>query len=315
MPFPRSVRLREVGPREGFQAHPQVVETARKLALVEALVATGVKEIEVTSFVRPDRVPQMADAEQLVAQLKPSPGVTYSALYLNQSGFRRAEQCPQLQNRGWLYSAASETFLQRNNNLTHEGFLERVPAWLHCFQQAGKTLHGVMISTAFGCALEGKGVLKKVVPHLRRIDEVVRTHGGSIREVSLADTVGLASPTEVREMVAAVRAVLPSVEISLHLHDTRGTGMANVYAGLEEGVELFECSVGGMGGCPFTPGAAGNVPTEDVAYLCATLGIETGVDLDAYAAAAQLAEQILGAPLPGRYYRSISRGQASLLET
>jgi len=305
--FPKRVYLRELGAREGFQTLAEVVGTARKVELIEALAQTGVPEIEVTSFVRPDRVPQMADAEQVVVAVKELapkyPATKFTALYLNSKGFERAQSSPGLRNDAWIYTAASAEFLKRNNNQTHQQVLDQIPVWIDTFKRAGMPMHGVMISTVFGCNFQGRIENDIVLEHL---DKIIDRLGASARprEISLADTMGWGSPERVQQLVHAVRAAFSDVRVSLHLHDTRGAGMANVYAGLLAGVDLFDCSVGGLGGCPFAKNAAGNVATEDVAYLCGELGIETGVSLDLYRQAAQLAEKIIGASLPGRYYRS-----------
>ncbi len=304
MKFPTRVFLRELGPREGFQTLPQVVKTESKLELIRLLGLAGLREIEITSFVRPDRVPQMADAEDIVRRFEAHPGVEYTALCLNAQGFERAEAAARLQNRGWVYLAASETFLKRNSNMTIEESLARIPESLALFQRYKKPLHGVMISAAFGCNFEGEIAHAKVIDILVRAQERFAAQGVAPIEVSLADTMGWASPVKLRALVDKVRTKLPASTISLHLHDTRGSGMANVYAGLEEGISIFDCSVGGMGGCPFAKGAAGNVPTEDVAFLCKELGIETGVSLQHLVSAARYAESIVGAPLPGKLYKS-----------
>lgn len=305
MSFPERVYLRELGPREGFQTLPQVIPTSSKLELIRLLGLAGLPEIEITSFVRPDKVPQMADAETLVQQFTKQPGVRYTALYLNPYGFERAEATQRLSNDGWIYIAASETFLKRNNNVTIAETIAKIPEWLALFKRFGKPLHGVMISTAFGCNYEGPVSQSRVLDILSQVQAQLDLEGvGEPVEISLADTMGWGTPLKVRQLVAAVRERFAGSEVSLHLHDTRGSGMANVYAGLEEGVRIIDCSVGGMGGCPFAKGAAGNVPTEDVAFLCQELGIQTGVSLDSLCRAARYAESIVGSPLPGKLYKS-----------
>lgn len=308
MAFPKKVRIREVGPREGFQTLARVVPTEQKLELIAALGETGLKDIEIVSFVRPDKVPQMADAAAVVERYHRVPGVAYTGLYLNPSGFIRAEETGRLHNEGWLYLAASETFLQRNSNTTIAAGIDAMPTWLAAFRERGKPLRGIMLSTAFGCNFEGPIASDTVVELLRRVAGHVVAAGETLREICLADTMGWASPVMLRELIVRVRREFPQSEVSLHLHDTRGSGMANVYAGLEEGVAIFDCSIGGLGGCPFARGAAGNVPTEDVAFLCHELGIETGLDLGKLARAAAMAEGIIGEPLPGKYYKTWRAG-------
>lgn len=311
MALPKKVRIREVGPREGFQTLGVVVPTERKLELIEALSQTGLKDIEITSFVRPDKVPQMADAADVVSRFAAHPGVNYTALYLNPNGFLRAEESGRLHNEGWLYLAASETFLKRNSNTTIAQGIAEMPNWIDGFKSRGKSVRGIMLSTAFGCNFEGAISTTKIIDILREVMGQVRAGGEKLDEICLADTMGWATPLMLRERIGGVRTAFPDSIVSLHLHDTRGSGMANVYAGLEEGVDIFDCSIGGLGGCPFAKGAAGNVPTEDVAFLCEELGISTGLDLDRLAAAAALAESIVGFPLPGKFYKTWrSRGGA-----
>jgi hydroxymethylglutaryl-CoA lyase len=300
--IPSQVLIREVGPREGFQIMTKVVETARKVELIAALVDAGLSHVEVTSFMRQDRVPQMADAESLVQSLVAKAGVHYTGLYLNIAGFKRAQATGRLDLPGWLYTSPSDSFLRRNNNSTIEKTLESVPEWVAAFREAGRGVHGLMVSTAFGCELEGSVSVSSVTTLVERFIAECDKQGEHLKEVCLADTVGRGQPTAIREAVRLIRSL--GVVPSLHLHDTWGLGLTNAYAGLLEGVEIFEASVGGMGGCPFTPGAAGNVATEDLVYLCESLGIATGIDLERCCAAAVLAEKIVGSPLPGRVYRA-----------
>ena len=307
MNFPAKVYLRELGPREGFQTVHTVIPTASKLELIRLLGVAGLPEIEITSFVRPDRVPQMADAEELVQRFVPQTGIKYTALYLNSHGFERAEATKKLSNDGWLYIAASEAFLKRNNNLSISDAIAKIPEWLTLFKRHGKSVRGVMISAAFGCNYEGVVPQERVIDILSKVHAQLDADGTRPAEISLADTMGWGTPVRVRRLVAAVRERFPASEVSLHLHDTRGSGMANVYAGLEEGVCIIDCSIGGMGGCPFAAGVAGNVPTEDVAFLCQELGIQTGVSLENLCTAARYAESIVGSPLPGKLYKSWQR--------
>jgi hydroxymethylglutaryl-CoA lyase len=301
--FPKRVEIREVGPREGFQSYHRVVPTADKLRLIAALSATGLKEIEVTSFVRADRVPQMADAEELVVALpEVDPSVRFTALYLNQVGFKRSEAFKTLQCKGWLYTSPSQSFLKANSNTSIEQELLRVTEWTKLFREHGKYVHGLMISNAFGCAYEGAVTSTAVAELIERYRQELGKHGESLREVCLADTVGMGTPQTVAECIERVG--LQGIPVSLHLHDTRGLGLTNAYVALELGVSIFESSVGGIGGCPFTPGAAGNIATEDLVYLLNSLGIDSGVDLPAVCQAARLCEGIMGMPLPGRVYRT-----------
>ena len=303
--LPKKVLLREEGPREGFQALSRVVPTSDKLRLIRALSATGVQSIETTSFVRADRVPQHADAEAVALGLSVDSAVRYRALYLNAEGLRRAFACsPPLKPEGAAMLAASESFLRRNNNRTLAQAIDDVVTLSGLFAERGLAFERLMVSTCFGDEYEGRKsattVLDIVDDVFGRLREVGRTLP---EEITFADTTGWGNPTAVHDLVEGCRRRFPGTEIGLHLHDTRGTGMANVYAGLLAGVARFDCSVGGLGGCPFAQGAAGNVPTEDVAFLCQELGITTGVDLEKYIEAAKLAETIAGITLPGKLLR------------
>lgn len=308
--LPERVFIREVGPREGFQIHPKVVTTAQKVKLISALVEAGLTEIEVAAFVRPDRVPTMADAEAIVSSLPQVDAVRYTALYLNEKGFLRAQASGRLSNRGWLYSSPSETFLKANANTSIDDALKSVPSWSATFRGAGKRIEALMISTAFGCGYEGHITPESVLRLVERYISACETCGDSLREICLADTVGAAHPHSIRSTLQLLKPF--GIPLSLHLHNTWGLGLANVYAGLLEGVSLFESSVGGLGGCPFTPGASGNVATEDVVYLCHSLGISTGIDLEKTCLAAELAETIVEQPLPSHVYNAWKHSGRSL---
>jgi hydroxymethylglutaryl-CoA lyase len=303
--FPQRVVIREVGPREGFQAFPKVVATDRKVDLIHALVQAGLRDVEVTSFVRPDKVPQLADAEELVVRLPSNSQVRFTALYLNKRGFERAEAAATLSNQGWLYTSPSQSFLRANSNTTIEESLRDVTSWCSLFRAHKKRVYGLMVSTAFGCAYEGAISPHVVVDLISQYLDALRREGELPAEICLADTVGMADPLSLERCISAVRGL--GIPVSLHLHDTRGLGLTNSYVALQLGVTTFETSIGGIGGCPFTPGAAGNVATEDLVYLCRSLGIETGLDLEGLCAAAKLAELIMGVPLPGRVYKAMGR--------
>lgn len=295
---PKKILIREVGPREGVQILKDVIPTDKKLQLIEALKESGVKEIEVTSFVRPDKVPQMADAELLVKSLKRQSGVKFKGLYLNRKGFERAIQFDSLVTEAWLYTSACEIFLKKNSNLTHNEFYDALPLWEELFASHKKELAGVMVSTAFGSHEQGLFGAEITFEHIRSTLKRLTTFP---KEIALADTVGLASPITTKELVSKLQSEFPEISISLHLHDTRGLAIANVYEALQLGVAIFESSIGGLGGCPFTPGAAGNVATEELLYLCERLGISTGIDLKAYLEAFRLAEDIVGKKLPSKF--------------
>ena len=300
MSLPNQVLLREDGPREGFQMHPDVVSTDRKLELIHALAQTGVQSIEVTSFVRPDRVPQHADAAEVCDRLEVIEGVRYRALYLNEKGLLRALEKPKIGLEGYVLLAASEGFLKQNSNISIDDAIAGVDRWLELFDKHQLTVERIMLSTSFGDHIEGRIPAKRTLEVCERAIRRISEKGKSVAEVTFADTTGYGNPESVKRLVAEFRNRFPEVIVGLHLHDTRGTAMANVYAGLQEGVSRFDCSVGGLGGCPFTKGGAGNVPTEDVAFLCEELGITTGLDLKAYIECVKLAEDIVGRPLPGK---------------
>jgi hydroxymethylglutaryl-CoA lyase len=297
-----AVTIREVGPREGFQALPDIYPTDKKLELISLLVQSGIKHIEVTSMVRGERVPQMADAETLIAQLPVAPEVEFTALYLNTKGFARAEATARLANKGWLYTSPSNAFLKANANTSIEQSLASVADWGTCFKVAGKSVWGLMVSTAFGCDYEGPVAQRDVCHLVERFLQASSAIGSPIQEVCLADTVGRASPQSVGELVREVAQM--GVQVSLHLHDTWGLGLTNAFAGLEAGVSIFETSIGGLGGCPFTPGSAGNVATEDVVFLCHSLGVATGLNINKLCEAAEFAEVLTGHELPGRVYKA-----------
>lgn len=305
MSLPDQVQLFEVGPREGFQFEKQVHPTDEKLRLIEALVDAGLTWIEATSFVSPRWVPQMVDADELAARLPERTGVDYAGFYLNLRGLERALARPALTVTGYTLLAASEAFSKRNMNQTIAETVAAMEPWITTYRQAGIQADEVVVMAAFGCNYEGSVDLGQVVDLLAQVEQILAGNGGRLARIKLCDTMGWAHPRQVRRTVGAVRERWPGARICLHLHDTRGTGMPNVYAALEDGVSEFETAIGGLGGCPFGAhrGAAGNVPTEDVAFLCAQLGIETGLDLPRLIEAAALAEAIVGHPLPGKLAR------------
>lgn len=298
--LPSSILIREVGVREGLQGWHHPVALQQKLHLLNLVSETGLKAIEVGAFVRGDRVPQMADVDELVAGLQRSPGVEYTGLYLNEEGFLRAQATRKLDLKGWIPLALSETFLKRNINRTLEESITAIPRWEELFNRFGLQVYGFMVSTALGCNYEGPydparltSLLKAALAELR----------GPVMEVCLADTMGWGIPELVRHSIRAVRKLVPDAEVSLHLHDTRGCGLANAYAGLLEGVKIFEASLGGIGGCPFVKGASGNVATEDLVFMAEAMGIATGVDLERLRLVVQYADKTLGLPVVGKYFK------------
>lgn len=305
MNLPKKITIREVGPREGFQTLPKTYDTKIKADLINMLSQTGLSDIEVTSFVRADKVPQMADAAQLVEMIDMLPGINYTALYLNQSGFRNAEKTGRLFNKGWISAACSETFLAKNSNTSLEKMVSEIPSWLETFAAAGKQPHGLMISTAFGCSYEGRVSAEKVVKVISRLISALAAHQSRPVEICLADTMGWADPIQIQSTVNAVRKAFKDSYLTLHLHDTRGAGLANAFAAMQLGIDCFDSSIGGLGGCPFAKGAGGNIATEDLAFLCSEMGIETGLDLNKLASASIYLEKVLGKELPGKYYKTV----------
>jgi hydroxymethylglutaryl-CoA lyase len=301
--LPKSVRIKEVGPREGFQFEQGAIRLEDKIALVDALSDTGVKSIEFTSFVSPRWVPQMADADRMVAGIRRVPGVAYEAIWLNEAGLERAaKHRDTLALRPMFSVAGTDTFMRKNTNRSVDEHLAELPGWAERYRTLGMDDLDVGVMAAFGCNYEGDVSPRHVVRTLQKVEQKANACGSRLGAIGLADTMGWANPLQIKRLVGAVRERWPSTPIKLHLHDTRALAIANVVAALEVGVECFDSAVAGMGGCPFAAhkGAAGNVTTEDVVFLCQELGVETGIDLDAMIAAGQLAEKVVGHPLPGK---------------
>lgn len=302
--LPQEVEIHEEGPREGFQIEPRTHPVGERAALVEALADAGLRQIQVASFVSRRRVPQMADAAELFAAVRKRAGTRYTALWLNETGFERARATPQVDLAGTLYFYASDAFSRQNNGQGAAEFAESQRLWLRRYREAGLAIEAAYVMTAFGCNLEGEIGEDRLAGVLGFVGGLLRDEGGALPRLYLADTVGWANPLSVRRRVDLVRRLLPGVRVGLHLHDTRGIGMANALAALEHGVDLFDASIAGLGGCPFCGhahgSASGNICTEDLAFLCAELGIETGLDLEQLVAAARLAERIIGRRLDGK---------------
>lgn len=287
----RSVEIVEVGPRDGLQLEPGVMPTATKIEFIRRLVDAGLRRIEVASFVNPKKVPQMADAEQVLAGLEKRADVHYIGLVLNRRGFDRAlaAGC----NEIGMAVVASDTFNRRNQGV---GTDESIDAWLDIAEaaRAAGLRAQVTVSAAFGCPFEGE------VPVERVVDVARRCAAARPFEIALADTIGVGVPAQVTELVGAVRAVLPSgTRLRAHFHNTRNTGLANAYAAVQAGVGVLDASTGGIGGCPFAPAATGNVPTEDLVYMLQRGGVDTGIDLDALLATGKWLQESLGRTVPG----------------
>jgi len=299
--MPKFVDINEEGPREGFQFEKGAISTARKIELIDALSQTGLNQIQVASFVNPRNVPGWADADEVVARFEKKPGIRYTALWLNAKGFERAVAAKRLDIQGSISLTASETFLKRNQNRTMAQNLEAQRDMIALYKHHGVTVDRASIMAAFGCNFEGEVPVATVLGLIDRAFELAQEHQLSIKIVSLADTMAWATPLAIKRMIGAVRERHPDLRLALHLHDTRGMGIANALAGLEVGVDVFDAAVAGLGGCPFAAhkGAAGNVCTEDLVFMLHEMGINTGIDLDKLIAAAELAEDIVGHPLPG----------------
>jgi hydroxymethylglutaryl-CoA lyase len=290
---PSRVRLTEVGPRDGLQNEAGVIPTEIKVAFVRALIKAGHRDIEVSSFVRPDVVPQLADADQLFGLLGPPPeGVTFGALVPNQRGLDRALAVGTV-GKVSVFTAASETFNQRNVNTSIEGSIERFRPVAKGAKEAGLQLRAY-VSTAFVCPYEGA-----IAPEAVR-DVSLRLLELECDELSIGDTIGAATPRDVARVLDVLLEVVPLEKIVLHLHDTRGTAVANIIEGLRYGVAAYDASSGGVGGCPFAPKAAGNLATEDALYLLDRWEIEHGIRLEAQQEASRIVAPYLGHPLAGR---------------
>ncbi|MGH8057580.1 MAG: hydroxymethylglutaryl-CoA lyase [Candidatus Entotheonellia bacterium] len=300
--LPSFVEIHEEGPRDGLQIEKTYIPTNRKLQFIEALSETGLREVQITSFVRPDLVPQMADAEEVASRFTPKPGVRYTALYLNEKGLLRVLGTQKFHIKGRLSLTASEAFCKRNINKTIQENIAMLPNWIQIFQDNNVPIEGGGIMAAFGCNFEGDIPLERVMGLVEVFEDLSKGYDFPLQEVSLADTMGWANPEQIKRVVGAARARWPEVHFTLHLHDTRGTGLANVYAGLQMGIDAFDACVGGLGGCPFAghAGASGNVCSEDIVFMCQEMAIETGIDLDQLIDCAKLAEGLVGHPLPGK---------------
>jgi hydroxymethylglutaryl-CoA lyase len=288
--MPTAVRIREVGPRDGFQNEPEVIASADKVRLIELLAATGLRRIEVTSFVRPDMIPQLADAEQVLDAVRLPDSVSVSVLIPNERGLERAltHRARFQEINGFL--SASETHNQKNVGRSIAESLAGLERTFARALEEGLRCEGV-ISTSFGCPYEGRVPLERVLSVAQSL-----AAAGCV-EIGFGDTTGMANPVQVRAFFAAAFEALPGVELTAHFHNTRGQGLANVLAALEAGVESFESSLGELGGCPVPPGATGNIATEDLVSMLHEMGISTGIDLEALLATSREAQSVLGRPL------------------
>ncbi|MGZ4119937.1 MAG: hydroxymethylglutaryl-CoA lyase [Actinomycetota bacterium] len=303
MPYPSQVRVVEVGPRDGLQNEDTPIPTEAKVELIDRLSASGLQHIEVTAFVNPARIPQLADAEDVCRRIARAPGVTYSALVPNTKGYERATAGAALRDIA-VFLSASEMHNQRNIGTSIEGAFERYADVTARAASDGVAVRGY-VSVAFGCPYEGFVPPDRVVQIAKRLLDM------GCYQVSLGDTTGLGNPAQVARTVAMLRdAGAAPEQIALHLHDTRGTGLANALSGLEAGVTTFDSSVGGLGGCPYAPGATGNLATDELVFMLEEMGVSTGVDLEAILQAAEGVAAVLGKTLPSRYLKATRATQA-----
>jgi hydroxymethylglutaryl-CoA lyase len=295
--LPSSVRIREVGPRDGFQNEPEQIPTADKVRLIEQLSETGLRRIEVTSFVRPEVIPQLADAEEVLAAVQRRDGVSFSVLIPNLRGLERALAMRDRFDEINVFVSASETHNRKNVNRSIKESLVGLEETLAAATEAGLRCEGV-ISVSFGCPYEGE------VPAERVFGIAERLIAAGCEEIGFGDTTGMANPRQAHEFFAAARDRLGGVELTAHFHNTRGQGLANAMAALEEGVGSFESSFGELGGCPVPPGSTGNIATEDLASMLDEMGVETGIDLPRLVEASRAAQETLGRPLGSHVLRA-----------
>ena len=297
----RFIEIVEVGPRDGLQNEKVVVSTEDKIAFIEQLEAAGSKRLETVSFVHPGRVPQMADAEAVMAGLKPAPDVTRIGLVLNARGWDRAVETGVDQAN--VSIAASDGFALKNSGMTVAGQVEMLGEIVGRSHNMGGVAGSgpsvtAIISTVWGCPFDGEVSVEQVEALVRDVAAL------GVKEIGLADTIGVGDPWSVRAKVEAARRAAPDTTLRLHFHDTRNTAIANIFAGVEAGIDVIDASVGGIGGCPFAPGATGNVATEDVVYMLHRAGFETGLDLGALIKAARWISDKLGRPAPSALSRA-----------
>jgi hydroxymethylglutaryl-CoA lyase len=299
--LPKRVTIHEEGPREGFQIEPGPIAAADKVRFCEALAETGLHDVQCVSFVDPRRVPGMADAVEVAQSIRQRPDVHYSAIALNLRGYERAIHTP-LHITGHMQMSASNTFSISNTNKDNAETLLENRRQLEFFRDRGIAVESAIVMTCFGCNFEGAIAPQTVRDCVGSLLDLADEFAISLDRVRLADTVGWASPASIQRVVGVVRERWPDLRLALHLHDTRGTGLANALMGLQMGIESFDSSCAGLGGCPFAghKGAAGNICTEDLVFMCEEMGISTGIDLDALIECARLAEAIVGHPLPGK---------------
>jgi hydroxymethylglutaryl-CoA lyase len=297
------VHVVEVGPRDGLQNEKVTIPTEAKIDYITALADAGLRTIEAGAFVSPKWVPQMADTAEVYRNIPKDPGVDYPVLVPNMKGLERAIEANVKSIA--IFTAASETFNKRNINMSiDESFINYAPVAQRA-RAEGMRVRGY-VSTAFGCPYEGDVEPDKVLEVSARLLDL------GCYEVSIGDTIGVGTPVQVQGVIGILLQVIPASKLAMHFHDTRGTALANTLAALEMGIAAFDASSGGLGGCPYAPGASGNMATEDLVYMLEKMGIDTAVDLNRLVAASQIIAPYLDHPLPGRYLQSCTRGGAQV---
>jgi hydroxymethylglutaryl-CoA lyase len=294
MNLPEKVNLIEVGPRDGFQSESKPIPTDLKVEIIEALARSGIRHLQVTSFVHPQWVPQMADAEEVCRKIPATPEVRYRALALNRKGVERAHAAGI--TRLDLSISVSDTHSRKNANVSVDEAMDNLKEMVDLARQESMEVR-VGLQCVFGCAYEGPIPFERI---LTMAEELLSMKPDMI---SLADTTGMANPLHVKQLLFRLLPMIEETPLVLHLHDTRGAGLANLTAALECGVSWFDTALAGLGGCPFIPGATGNIATEDTVYLLHSMGVETGIDLTKVAECSHRLEDFLGRPLPGKMYR------------
>jgi isopropylmalate/homocitrate/citramalate synthase len=294
--FPAQVMVVEVGPRDGLQNEVARIDVAARATFVNALIAAGLRVVEAGAFVSPRWVPQMADTAEVLKAVPRRPHVKTPVLVPNRKGFDAARAAGAREIA--IFTAASETFNKKNIDASIDESFERFQQFVGDARGDGMWIRGY-VSTAFGCPYEGKVAPEKVE------DVTARLWEAGCDEVSVGDTIGVAVPSQTAELMGRLRDAAPGRSLAVHMHDTRGVALANVLAALQVGIDVVDSSAGGLGGCPYAPGASGNLATEDLLYMLHGMGIETGVDLDAVAAASRALAPSLGHPLPSRYLQAV----------
>jgi isopropylmalate/homocitrate/citramalate synthase len=295
MDLPRRVTVVEVGPRDGLQNEAAKLSVDDRVELCERLLDAGLPVVETGAFVSPKWVPQMAASDEVFRRVKPRVGARRVVLVPNRQGFERAREvgCREIA----VFTAASESFNKKNINASIDESFARFSEFVLGARREGFWIRGY-VSTCFGCPYEGKVPPAKVVEVARRLVDT------GCHEVSIGDTIGVAVPSQVADVMGRLREAVPAASLAVHFHDTRGTALANVLAALQSGIAIVDSSAGGLGGCPYAPGASGNLATEDLLYMLHGMGVETGVDLDKVAAASGALAPRLGRPLPSRYLQA-----------